>query len=267
MRPAGVIGCYPPFPAAIPERGRVLHVLLSRSPLASSRRKVPFDLHVLGAPPAFILSQDRTLRPMCRNRPDSEPGPDRLNADRIHRIEALLPGTGSVLEGPPCPLLERFQYKMVHVHPWKDRGTMAPRPACGIRFSRCPPPGWAARQGVILPAPGARRKGEGGSPQGEHNSIVLSAFDTYILCFERAHLRIATVRRSNRFELPPIPYTRPTWPRRPWPWRSPPRAARRAVRPSRPRRRRAPRARCRSGAAAATTRRRTPSGARPCGSP
>jgi hypothetical protein len=24
---------------------------------------VPFDLHVLGAPPAFILSQDRTLRP------------------------------------------------------------------------------------------------------------------------------------------------------------------------------------------------------------
>ena len=39
-------------------------MLLSRSPLASPRRGVPFDLHVLGAPPAFILSQDRTLRPM-----------------------------------------------------------------------------------------------------------------------------------------------------------------------------------------------------------
>ena len=39
-------------------------MLLSRSPLASTRRWVPFDLHVLGAPPAFILSQDRTLRPI-----------------------------------------------------------------------------------------------------------------------------------------------------------------------------------------------------------
>ena len=38
-------------------------MLLSRSPLASARGRVPFDLHVLGAPPAFILSQDRTLRP------------------------------------------------------------------------------------------------------------------------------------------------------------------------------------------------------------
>ena len=51
------------FPRLFPRRGQVLHVLLSRSPLASPRRGVPFDLHVLGAPPAFILSQDRTLRP------------------------------------------------------------------------------------------------------------------------------------------------------------------------------------------------------------
>ena len=52
------------FPRLSPCGGQVGHVLLSRSPLASSRGKVPFDLHVLGAPPAFILSrQDRTLRP------------------------------------------------------------------------------------------------------------------------------------------------------------------------------------------------------------
>ena len=44
-------------------------MLLSRSPLASPRRGVPFDLHVLGAPPAFILSQDRTLRPKGWVRP------------------------------------------------------------------------------------------------------------------------------------------------------------------------------------------------------
>ena len=38
-------------------------MLLSRSPLPRPPRWVrPFDLHVLGAPPAFILSQDRTLR-------------------------------------------------------------------------------------------------------------------------------------------------------------------------------------------------------------
>ena len=52
-----------PFGRLSRGRGQVLHVLLSRSPLASARGQVPFDLHVLGAPPAFILSQDRTLRP------------------------------------------------------------------------------------------------------------------------------------------------------------------------------------------------------------
>ena len=61
-------------------------MLLSRSPLASTRRWVPFDLHVLGAPPAFILSQDRTLRPdklywARRARPASD-----AIADRIHSI-------------------------------------------------------------------------------------------------------------------------------------------------------------------------------------
>ena len=43
--------------------GQVTHVLLTRSPLitrASSRSS--FDLHVLSTPPAFVLSQDQTLR-------------------------------------------------------------------------------------------------------------------------------------------------------------------------------------------------------------
>ena len=34
------------------------HVLLTRSPL---KLKLSYDLHVLGVPPAFILSQDQTL--------------------------------------------------------------------------------------------------------------------------------------------------------------------------------------------------------------
>ena len=44
---------------------QVIHALLTRPPLSqSSVRKLPiasFDLHVLGTPPAFILSQDQTL--------------------------------------------------------------------------------------------------------------------------------------------------------------------------------------------------------------
>jgi len=36
-------------------------VLLTRTPLYSSRRTFTLDLHVLGTPPAFALSQDQTL--------------------------------------------------------------------------------------------------------------------------------------------------------------------------------------------------------------
>ena len=64
MRPCGVIRYYPRFPEAIPEEGagspRVTQPFATLG--GARRRRFPFDLHVLGAPPAFILSQDRTLR-------------------------------------------------------------------------------------------------------------------------------------------------------------------------------------------------------------
>src|ERR1700704_4868647 len=50
------------FPVLSRSSGQVAHVLRTRSPL--STRASPgfsFDLHVLGAPPAFVLSQDQTL--------------------------------------------------------------------------------------------------------------------------------------------------------------------------------------------------------------
>ena len=54
-----------------PTLGQVTHVLLTRSPLSlqivtpkGSDKQTPFDLHVLGAPPAFVLSQDQTLHKM-----------------------------------------------------------------------------------------------------------------------------------------------------------------------------------------------------------
>ena len=42
-------------------------MLLTRSPL-SQEPKLPFtlDLHVLGTPPAFVLSQDQTLHEVLR---------------------------------------------------------------------------------------------------------------------------------------------------------------------------------------------------------
>ncbi len=44
-------------------QGQVAHVLLTRSPLALlPKEQSAFDLHVLSTPPAFVLSQDQTLR-------------------------------------------------------------------------------------------------------------------------------------------------------------------------------------------------------------
>ena len=64
----GISGRFRPL---FPSRRQVAHVLLTRPPLnysavhpKTSGWIVPFDLHVLGAPPAFVLSQDQTLSEM-----------------------------------------------------------------------------------------------------------------------------------------------------------------------------------------------------------
>ena len=45
-----------------PTKRQVVHALLTRSPLSTKPKfYTPFDLHVLGTPPAFVLSQDQTL--------------------------------------------------------------------------------------------------------------------------------------------------------------------------------------------------------------
>ena len=70
MRPRGGIRYYPGLRPAIPGRGagrpRVTH------PFATLLRprggRFASDLHVLSAPPAFILSQDQTLRSSARPR-------------------------------------------------------------------------------------------------------------------------------------------------------------------------------------------------------
>ena len=55
-------GIRPSFPSLSRSAGQITHVLLTRSPLVYPRRALPFDLHVLSTPPAFVLSQNQTLQ-------------------------------------------------------------------------------------------------------------------------------------------------------------------------------------------------------------
>ncbi len=59
LSPLGRIRYYPKFPWAIPYHWVGSHALLTRLPLTP---KGSLDLHVLGLPPAFVLSQDQTLK-------------------------------------------------------------------------------------------------------------------------------------------------------------------------------------------------------------
>ena len=69
-REATTCGINPAFAELFHTKRQIVHVLRTRSPLlfkciATSEK--PFDLHVLTTPPAFILSQDQTLRKEFRN--------------------------------------------------------------------------------------------------------------------------------------------------------------------------------------------------------
>lgn len=62
---AGPWGINPPFGGLSPSTGHVIHVLLTRAPLKINNINTvysPCDLHVLNTPPAFVLSQNQTLR-------------------------------------------------------------------------------------------------------------------------------------------------------------------------------------------------------------
>jgi hypothetical protein len=71
MRPAVISGISPNFLELSQSRGQVAHVLLTRSPLEHPPEgRASFDLHVLSTPPAFVLSQDQTLR-RCLNQAEN----------------------------------------------------------------------------------------------------------------------------------------------------------------------------------------------------
>jgi hypothetical protein len=58
-RPRSTCGISPGFPGLFPTLGQVAYALRTRAPLGP---KASYDLHVLSPPPAFVLSQDQTLR-------------------------------------------------------------------------------------------------------------------------------------------------------------------------------------------------------------
>ena len=55
-------GISTPFGELFRAPGKITHVLRTRAPLYSPLRAFSLDLHVLGTPPAFVLSQDQTLQ-------------------------------------------------------------------------------------------------------------------------------------------------------------------------------------------------------------
>ena len=65
MKFLATCGINSPFGELSPTFGQVAHVLRTLAPLDLPRiatRQIPFDLHVLSTPPAFVLSQNQTLR-------------------------------------------------------------------------------------------------------------------------------------------------------------------------------------------------------------
>ena len=72
--PVVLSGISTPFGELFRAPRKITHVLRTRAPLYSPLRAFSLDLHVLGTPPAFVLSQDQTLqlrvipaRPLSRN--------------------------------------------------------------------------------------------------------------------------------------------------------------------------------------------------------
>ena len=115
-------------------RGLVAYALRTRPPLSPiPKERIPCDLHVLGLPPAFILSQDQTLRCnivfsccsvskvslvlISRNRPQQKRPPrGGLNGNRLlcwpHAVIEL-PQT-SQPTSPLCRRLRVQKYNLLH---------------------------------------------------------------------------------------------------------------------------------------------------------
>ena len=137
-------------------------MLLSRSPLPRPPGWVrPFDLHVLGAPPAFILSQDRTLRSERRAARGAWSPSRRMSGPRS-KTTPISDFTG--IDSAPCP---RARHSSIASLSFVVRSL-----GHGIRFSGCPAAsvrvGRAPREEIIYAPKGGDGKGPRASPHSAH---------------------------------------------------------------------------------------------------
>ena len=104
MSPLATCGINSPFGELSPTSRQIAHVLRTRSPLDFScitTQKTPFDLHVLSTPPAFVLSQNQTLRinitllPLVLPSPLSQTG--LLQEQFLWQPIARLPGSSLIV--------------------------------------------------------------------------------------------------------------------------------------------------------------------------
>ena len=124
------------FPVLSRSSGQVAHVLRTRSPL--STRASPgftFDLHVLSAPPAFVLSQDQTLREdwfahivRSPDEPASRAGQSSLRNNEIMQIQKSSTTTTSAraMVDPPRRLVTTTKHansELGSSHPLRDVAT------------------------------------------------------------------------------------------------------------------------------------------------
>ena len=108
-----VSNSYPPLQGRLPTRYSPVRNSSKKSKLLSSA----FYLHVLGTPPAFILSQDRTLRPKCMG---FEPvRSSQFIADRFRSIHMVLLDRKRNFSGPPLGGLAKNKSKLDHFK-WFD---------------------------------------------------------------------------------------------------------------------------------------------------
>ena len=116
-------------------------MLLTRAPLYRGRSPFSSDLHVLGAPLTFVLSQDQTLQLNLLNRRT----PVGSHQPKPYVVLSLLTVAASAAIRP---VIDRYAYNSV----FKDRGEkLSPRAGCGLYLATPGPSTTFFRRSTPLP--------------------------------------------------------------------------------------------------------------------
>jgi hypothetical protein len=107
MSSQATCGINSPFGELSPTLRQIAHVLRTLTPLdiiCIATNNIPFDLHVLSTPPAFVLSQNQTLRekrmgihPAQRRAEEPKVCADDLLKSPLNLTDYFLPGISAEL--------------------------------------------------------------------------------------------------------------------------------------------------------------------------